>query len=90
VSRLSTHAPAEEAALRGAPWLGWLLLVVVIVVAVRLALPSRPSDPVWQIAGADARRGRELIRDVGCAGCHTVPGVREARGNVGPPLTRFA
>ena len=26
----------------------------------------------------------------GCAGCHTIPGVRGASGRVGPPLQRFA
>ena len=28
--------------------------------------------------------------EFGCARCHTIPRVRDAQGNVGPPLTRFA
>jgi cytochrome c len=33
--------------------------------------------------------GRRLIGDFGCGACHLVPGVRGARGTVGPPLTHF-
>jgi cytochrome c len=81
----------EHAAMRGTPWLGWLLLVIIVLFALdRLAVTSRSATPAWQIAGADAQRGRALIRDVGCPSCHTIPGVRGARGNVGPPLVRFA
>jgi len=85
-----TGAGIEQAAMRGTPWLGWLLLVIAIVVLARLALPARAAEPAWQIAGADARRGRALVSDVGCPACQTIPGMRGARGNVGPPLTRFA
>ena len=34
--------------------------------------------------------GARLIRDLGCGGCHTVPGVMGANGLTGPPLTAFA
>jgi len=34
-------------------------------------------------------RGKELIRAYGCGECHVVPGVKGARGRVGPPLTGF-
>ncbi|HUP06546.1 MAG TPA: c-type cytochrome [Caldimonas sp.] len=84
-----TSVRVEDAAVRGTPWLGWLVLVIALVAFARLAWPAR-ADPAWQIAGADARRGRALVRDVGCPACHTIPGLRGARGNVGPPLTRFA
>jgi len=47
------------------------------------------ADPVWHVAGGDAGRGAKLIQAFGCAACHTVPGIRQAVGNVGPPLTRF-
>jgi cytochrome c len=61
----------------------------VVVAAALVALPASATEPVWRIAGADARRGQALIEVAGCAACHTVPGVHGARGNVGPPLTRF-
>ena len=34
--------------------------------------------------------GRLLLRQYGCGGCHRIPGVAAARGNVGPPLERLA
>jgi len=30
--------------------------------------------------------GRVLIRELGCGSCHRIPGIRSARGLVGPPL----
>ncbi|MEO7336513.1 MAG: c-type cytochrome [Caldimonas sp.] len=47
------------------------------------------AEPVWVVRGGDARRGAALISAFGCTACHTVPGIRGADGNVGPPLTRF-
>lgn len=34
--------------------------------------------------------GRLLLRQYGCGGCHHIPGVAAARGNVGPPLDRLS
>lgn len=36
--------------------------------------------------GGDPERGRLLLHDYGCAGCHTIRGVRGANALVGPPL----
>jgi len=36
------------------------------------------------------RHGKELIEAYGCGACHMIPGIRDARGLVGPPLTLFA
>ncbi|MGY2065154.1 c-type cytochrome [Blastococcus sp. SYSU DS0619] len=35
---------------------------------------------------ASPERGRELLREYGCASCHQVPGVDGPQGRVGPPL----
>jgi cytochrome c oxidase assembly factor CtaG/cytochrome c2 len=43
----------------------------------------------WKISGAQPARGPALIRHYGCGACHTVPGVAQADGTVGPPLTQF-
>ncbi|HEY7384201.1 MAG TPA: c-type cytochrome [Beijerinckiaceae bacterium] len=43
-----------------------------------------------RIVGADPERGRALIRAYGCGTCHSIDGVRGARGTVGPPLNAFA
>jgi cytochrome c len=37
----------------------------------------------------DPRRGAELVRSYGCGGCHDIPGIPNADGNVGPPLHRI-
>ena len=50
----------------------------------------RHDPPVVQVAGGNPARGREAITVYGCGACHVVPGVRGARGMVGPPLTAFA
>jgi cytochrome c len=38
----------------------------------------------------DPERGRVALDGFGCGACHVIPGVRAARGMVGPPLTGFA
>jgi cytochrome c len=40
--------------------------------------------------GGDPEAGRATIAAYQCGVCHTIPGVRGARGVVGPPLTGFA
>ncbi len=60
-----------------------LLLVV-------LALSGcHDKTAAWQISGAQPERGPALIQYYGCSACHTVPGVAQASGTVGPPLTQF-
>jgi cytochrome c2 len=34
----------------------------------------------------DSRRGLKLTEQYGCGGCHLIPGIADATGNVGPPL----
>lgn len=34
----------------------------------------------------DPKRGMDLIKQYGCGGCHLIPGIVDATGNVGPPL----
>jgi cytochrome c len=34
-------------------------------------------------------RGRMLVQEYGCVGCHTIPRVPNANGKVGPRLDRF-
>ncbi|HLT25155.1 MAG TPA: c-type cytochrome [Zeimonas sp.] len=48
------------------------------------------GDPAMQRLQADAANGRLLLRQFGCGECHLIPGVVNARGNVGPPLTHIA
>jgi cytochrome c oxidase assembly factor CtaG/cytochrome c2 len=39
------------------------------------------------MTGGDPERGSDALASYGCTSCHTIPGIREARGLVGPPLT---
>src|SRR3954451_22853491 len=43
-----------------------------------------------QATGGDPRRGRQEIRNHGCASCHSIPGVPGAHALVGPPLDHIA
>lgn len=40
--------------------------------------------------GGRADHGAQLVSYYGCVACHTIPGIRAARGEVGPPLAGFA
>lgn len=50
---------------------------------------DRNSAEVVVVDG-DAERGRQEIARLQCGACHDIPGVRAARGSVGPPLEGFA
>ena len=60
-----------------------------LVLAAAVPWPADAGPPAWQVVGGDAARGKTLMQPFGCAGCHTIPGVNKATGNVGPPLSRF-
>ncbi|MGH8585448.1 MAG: c-type cytochrome [Gammaproteobacteria bacterium] len=49
------------------------------------------ADPdVLRSTGADPEAGRAAIERYDCGVCHTIPGIRGARGVVGPPLDAFS
>ena len=41
------------------------------------------------IAGSDRDRGRRLLSQYQCGGCHAIPGLPAAEGALGPPLAAF-
>jgi cytochrome c len=51
---------------------------------------ERASQRLADLTGGDPKRGKIAIRTYGCGSCHTIPGVRGASGQVGPPLTGIA
>ena len=59
------------------------------IVALLLVACADKSDPPRTIAGADAARGVEVVQRVGCAACHTTPGVDWPKGASGPSLEGF-
>lgn len=75
-----------------ARWSGWLFLGCV---AVTTALVTACSDPGREgsaavVDGGDRRSGRQVIIEQGCASCHTIPGIPNARAYVGPPLEAWS
>ena len=72
---------------------------IAILAALTVAVISSPScrgnNPdeavAYQVAtGGDANRGRVVIEQKNCGACHTIPGIRRARGMVAPPLYWFS
>lgn len=65
-------------------------------VAIALLLVSCGSDQAVlyrqaaEQTGGDAARGKQLIEYYGCGSCHTINGIRNAAGLVGPPLNGIA
>lgn len=48
------------------------------------------GDGAAPALGGDPENGRLLLRQFGCGGCHSIPGVANASGRVGPPLEGVA
>lgn len=46
--------------------------------------------PYTVSTGGNSVEGKVLIQSKGCGACHVIPGIREARGLVGPPLYFFS
>jgi cytochrome c1 len=50
----------------------------------------RNSDEAAQsVTGGNPSNGRRLLYSYACGSCHTIPGVGEAEGTIGPPLRGF-
>jgi cytochrome c2 len=66
-------------------------LVAAVVACVGLAGCDAFESPPLEskvVQGGDAALGRAIVASGihGCTACHAVPGIRDARGIVGPPL----
>jgi cytochrome c len=59
------------------------------VLGVALAACRKPSPGASAIRES-AERGKQQIIAYGCGSCHVIPGIGQATGLVGPPLTHFA
>lgn len=65
------------------------VLIAPVIAVVLTGCDSDARTALWQVADAHPRQGPALMQKYGCGACHSVPGVRGARGNVGPPLGNF-
>ncbi len=82
---------------RGLGWTDGLALAALLVlvgmgawimsdgVAARAALQRAAA-----VTGGNPERGRLLVGERGCGGCHIIPGVHRADGLVGPSLEHIA
>lgn len=53
------------------------------------ACAKTPQSPHWPHFGGDPGRGAVVVGRTSCGACHEIPGIADAHGLVGPPLTGF-
>lgn len=74
-------------------WIGCILVAAVAAAAITSALAWSSQQQTEEIAramtGGDPAHAPELFRRYGCTGCHTIPGIPGADGQVGPPLSKL-
>jgi cytochrome c len=72
-------------------WIGASTVIILGVVAASAGAAWSSRQKTERIAramtGGDPARGPDIMRRYGCGGCHIIPGVSGADGEVGPPLT---
>lgn len=69
---------------------GPLVALCVAVAACGSGRATTASADARVATSGDPGRGPAAIARYGCGSCHTIPGVRGAVGEAGPPLTKFA
>ncbi len=72
------------------PGLAFVTAALILGTACDRAREARFHEAAQLTGGGDARAGIVAIRKYGCSGCHTINGIEEAHGLVGPPLDHFA
>lgn len=60
------------------------------VLALALAWGCAERESATPVPGGDPALGADLLRGYTCGGCHVIPGVSAADGQVGPPLNDWA
>jgi mono/diheme cytochrome c family protein len=70
----------------------FILILTIVSLTGVAACGDAPDDRVspLRIMDSDPEQGRSLIQAFGCGACHTIDGVRGARGKVGPELRDYA
>ena len=67
------------------PWAARLLGVCAL--ALLLVACQSSSSGTTTASTGDVNHGREVFLSKGCTGCHTMAGIPNAVGTLGPPLT---
>jgi cytochrome c2 len=65
----------------------WLAALVLLLSA---SCGPDVEQQAAQMTGGDPGRGKVAVQKYGCAACHTIPGVTNANGLVGPSLKGIA
>lgn len=65
-------------------------LLGISLVAFLLAGCTQTNEARQVLQNADPEQGRVDIKNYSCGVCHVIPGVRGARGQVGPTLEAYA
>jgi cytochrome c1 len=63
-------------------------VLAVVMAAAACSSDARTTAP-RVVRGASPDAGKRMIVRYGCGACHEIPGIREARGLVAPPLIHF-
>jgi mono/diheme cytochrome c family protein len=63
-----------------------ILLAVATIGVLQMDQTREDHDVAVALTGGDPRRAADLTVRYGCAGCHTIPGVPGAHGEVAAPL----
>ena len=80
----------ERAHMAATPHARRLFLLAALAPLLQIAACKPPPDQRHFVPMADAAQGKAAIERVGCASCHTIPGVDWPRGKVGPHLDGLA
>lgn len=65
------------------------LLSVILIGLLGGCTLGNTDESASSITVGNSANGRRLLYSYGCGSCHTIPGVGEADGTVGPPLSGF-
>jgi cytochrome c len=64
--------------------------IVILLVSARTVQAEVPLPAERVVKGGSVASGHTLISEYGCGACHIIPGLPDAKGEVGPSLTEFA
>jgi cytochrome c len=64
-------------------------ILIAFLTATSLAACEQGKAKGPENFGGDVHRGADLVLHYRCGGCHDIPGIAGADGNVGPPLRRI-
>ncbi len=67
----------------------FLALPIVLILYTATASCGQNHNTERADWSGDATRGAQVIQSAGCGQCHVIPGIEDAVGQVGPPLTHF-